>query len=99
MNFIKRAILSMKKNRNIINFDGGLSDCYKFSVGRICNPKCIKSCGCSKKKLGADVTLGLDFDKLGQQARETGEMPKPPKLNTKEADQLAKSKYVKIIIT
>ncbi|WP_218925004.1 ABC transporter permease, partial [Bacillus wiedmannii] len=49
----------------------------------------------ARKKLGADVTLGLDFDKLGQQARETGEMPKPTKLNTKEADQLAKSKYVK----
>lgn len=54
-----------------------------------------KSCGCSKKKLGADVTLSLDFDKLGQQARETGEMPNPPKLKTKETDQLANSKYVK----
>ncbi len=54
-----------------------------------------KAADAARKKLGADVTLGLDFDKLGQQARETGEMPKPPKLNTKEADQLAKSKYVK----
>lgn len=49
----------------------------------------------ARKKLGADVTLGLDFDKLGKQARESGEMPNPPHLNTKEADQLAKSKYVK----
>ncbi len=54
-----------------------------------------KAADAARKKLGADVTLGLDFDKLGQQARETGEMPKPPKLNTKETDQLAKSKYVK----
>ncbi len=54
-----------------------------------------KAADAARKKLGADVTLGLDFDKLGQQARETGEMPKPPKLNTKEADQLAKSKHVK----
>ena len=54
-----------------------------------------KAADAARKKLGADVTLSLDFDKLGQQARETGEMPNPPKLNTKEADQLAKSKYVK----
>ncbi|PGO20384.1 permease, partial [Bacillus cereus] len=49
----------------------------------------------ARKKLGADVTLGLDFDKLVKQARETGEAPNPPQLNTKETDQLAKSKYVK----
>lgn len=54
-----------------------------------------KAADAARKKLGADVTLGLDFDKLGKQARETGEMPNPPHLNTKEADQLAKSKYVK----
>ena len=28
-----------------------------------------KSSGCCEKKLGADVTLGLDFDKLGQKLR------------------------------
>ena len=34
--------------------------------------------GCfARKKLGADVTLGLDFDKIGQKAKETGEMPNP----------------------
>ncbi|MFE5131627.1 ABC transporter permease, partial [Bacillus mobilis] len=54
-----------------------------------------KAADAARKKLGADVTLGLDFDKLGQKARETGEMPKPPQLNIKETDQLAKSKYVK----
>ena len=54
-----------------------------------------KSSGCCEKKLGADVTLGLDFDKLGQKAKETGEMPSPPQLDTKETEQLAKSKYVK----
>ncbi|MEH7536760.1 ABC transporter permease, partial [Bacillus toyonensis] len=54
-----------------------------------------KAADAARKKLGADVTLSLDFDKLGQQAQKTGEMPNPPKLNTKEADQLAKSKYVK----
>ncbi len=69
MNFMKRAILSMKKDRNIINFDGSFSDCYKFGSFRFHNPKCIKSSGCCKKKLGADVTLGLDFDKLGQKLR------------------------------
>lgn len=54
-----------------------------------------KAADSARKKLGADVTLGLDSDKLVKQARETGEMPNPPHLNTKEADQLAKSKYVK----
>ena len=54
-----------------------------------------KSSGCCKKKLGADVTLSLDFDKIGQKAKETGEMPNPPQLDAKETDQLAKSKYVK----
>ena len=49
----------------------------------------------ARKKLGADVTLGLDFDKIGQKAKETGEMPNPPRLDAKETDQLAKSKYVK----
>ena len=32
----------------------------------------------AEEKLGADVTLGLDFDKIGQKAKETGEMPNPP---------------------
>ncbi|MEC2376816.1 ABC transporter permease, partial [Bacillus thuringiensis] len=54
-----------------------------------------KAADAARKKLGADVTLGLDFDKLGQKAKETGEMPNPPQLDAKETDQLAKSKYVK----
>ncbi|EEL37363.1 ABC transporter permease protein [Bacillus cereus Rock3-29] len=54
-----------------------------------------KAADSARKNLGADVTLGLDFDKLGKQARETGEAPNPPQLNTKETDQLAKSKHVK----
>lgn len=43
-----------------------------------------KSSGRCKKKLGADVTLGLDFDKIGQKAKETGEMPNPPQLDAKK---------------
>ncbi|TKJ02223.1 ABC transporter permease, partial [Bacillus cereus] len=54
-----------------------------------------KAADAARKKLGADVTLGLDFDKLGQKAKETGEMPNPPQLDTKETEQLAKSQYVK----
>ena len=43
-----------------------------------------KSSGSLQEKLGADVTLGLDFDKIGQKAKETGEMPNPPRLDAKE---------------
>ncbi|PEI33508.1 permease [Bacillus wiedmannii] len=97
MNFIKRAILSMKKRigTSLILMAVFLIVTNLVLAGFTIQNASKKAADAARKKLGADVTLGLDFDKLGQQARETGEMPKPPKLNTKEADQLAKSKYVK----
>ncbi|MBE7129954.1 ABC transporter permease [Bacillus mycoides] len=97
MNFIKRAILSMKKRigTSLILIAVFLIVTNLVLAGFAIQNASKKAADSARKKLGADVTLGLDFDKLGQQARETGEMPKPPKLNTKEADQLAKSKHVK----
>ncbi|MCU7668400.1 ABC transporter permease [Bacillus thuringiensis] len=97
MNFIKRAILSMKKRigTSLILMAVFLIVTNLVLAGFTIQNASKKAADAARKKLGADVTLGLDFDKLGQQARETGEMPKPPKLNTKETDQLAKSKYVK----
>jgi putative ABC transport system permease protein len=97
MNFIKRAILSMKKRigTSLILMAVFLIVTNLVLAGFTIQNASKKKLRMQQKKLGADVTLGLDFDKLGQEARETGEMPKPPKLNTKEADQLAKSKYVK----
>jgi len=97
MNFIKRAILSMKKRigTSLILVAVFLIVTNLVLAGFAIQNASKKAADAARKKLGADVTLGLDFDKLGQQARETGEMPKPPKLNTKEADQLAKSKFVK----
>ncbi|PED85210.1 permease [Bacillus cereus] len=97
MNFIKRAILSMKKRigTSLILMAVFLIVTNLVLAGFTIQNASKKAADSARKKLGADVTLGLDFDKLSQQARETGEMPKPPKLNTKEADQLAKSKYVK----
>ena len=97
MNFIKRAILSMKKRigTSLILIAVFLIVTNLVLAGFAIQNASKKAADAARKKLGADVTLGLDFDKLGQQARETGEMPKPPKLNTKEADQLAKSKHVK----
>ncbi|MRC19432.1 FtsX-like permease family protein [Bacillus thuringiensis] len=97
MNFMKRAILSMKKRvgTSLILMAVFLIVTNLVLAGFAIQNASKKAADAARKKLGADVTLGLDFDKLGQQARETGEMPKPPKLNTKEADQLAKSKYVK----
>ncbi|WP_100619010.1 ABC transporter permease [Bacillus cereus] len=97
MNFMKRAILSMKKRvgTSLILMAVFLIVTNLVLAGFAIQNASKKAADAARKKLGADVTLGLDFDKLGQQARETGEMPKPPKLNIKEADQLAKSKYVK----
>ncbi len=97
MNFMKRAILSMKKRvgTSLILMAVFLIVTNLVLAGFTIQNASKKVADAARKKLGADVTLSLDFDKLGQQARETGEMPNPPKLNTKEADQLAKSKYVK----
>ncbi|HDR7670706.1 TPA: ABC transporter permease [Bacillus wiedmannii] len=96
MNFMKRAILSMKKRigTSLILMAVFLIVTNLVLSGFTIQNASKKAADAARKKLGADVTLGLDFDKLGQQARETGEMPNLPKLNTKEADQLADSKYV-----
>ncbi|MGG3730088.1 ABC transporter permease [Bacillus wiedmannii] len=97
MNFMKRAILSMKKRigTSLILMAIFLIVTNLVLSGFTIQNASKKAADAARKKLGADVTLSLDFDKLGQQARETGEMPNPPKLNTKETDQLAKSKHVK----
>ncbi|MBE5107312.1 ABC transporter permease [Bacillus thuringiensis] len=97
MNFIKRAILSMKKRigTSLILMAVFLIVTNLVLAGFTIQNASKKAADSARKKLGADVTLGLDFDKLGKQARETGEAPNPPQLNTKETDQLAKSKHVK----
>ncbi|MEH7785254.1 ABC transporter permease [Bacillus thuringiensis] len=97
MNFMKRAILSMKKRigTSLILMAVFLIVTNLVLSGFTIQNASKKAADSARKKLGADVTLGLDFDKLGKQARETGEMPNPPQLNTKETDQLAKSKHVK----
>ncbi|OJD59916.1 permease [Bacillus sp. N35-10-4] len=97
MNFIKRAILSMKKRigTSLILMAVFLIVTNLVLSGFTIQNASKKAADAARKKLGADVTLSLDFDKLGQKARETGEMPKPPQLNIKETDQLAQSKYVK----
>ncbi|MGK0532535.1 ABC transporter permease [Bacillus sp. 'calajunan'] len=96
MNFMKRAILSMKKRigTSLILMAVFLIVTNLVLSGFTIQNASKKAADAARKKLGADVTLSLDFDKLGQQASETGEMPNLPKLNTKEADQLADSKYV-----
>ncbi|RBP28776.1 MULTISPECIES: ABC transporter permease [Bacillus] len=97
MNFMKRAILSMKKRvgTSLILMAVFLIVTNLVLAGFTIQNASKKAADAARKKLGADVTLGLDFDKLGKQARETGEAPNPPHLNTKETDQLAKSKHVK----
>ncbi|MEJ9127155.1 ABC transporter permease, partial [Bacillus cereus] len=97
MNFMKRAILSMKKRigTSLILMAVFLIVTNLVLSGFTIQNASKKAADAARKKLGADVTLGLDFDKIGQKAKETGEMPNPPQLDAKETDQLAKSKYVK----
>ncbi|PEA89582.1 ABC transporter permease [Bacillus thuringiensis] len=97
MNFIKRAILSMRKRigTSLILMAVFLIVTNLVLAGFAIQNASKKAADSARKKLGADVTLSLDFDKLGKQARETGERPNPPQLNTKETDQIAKSKHVK----
>ncbi|HHT7189198.1 ABC transporter permease [Bacillus cereus group sp. Bc222] len=97
MNFMKRAILSMKKRvgTSLILMAVFLIVTNLVLAGFTIQNASKKAEDAARKKLGADVTLSLDFDKIGQKAKETGEMPNPPQLNSKETDQLTKSKYVK----
>lgn len=94
---MKRAILSMKKRigTSLILMAVFLIVTNLVLSGFTIQNASKKAADAARKKLGADVTLGLDFDKIGQKAKETGEMPNPPQLDAKETDQLAKSKYVK----
>ena len=82
MNFMKRAILSMKKRvgTSLILMAVFLIVTNLVLAGFTIQNASKKAADAARKKLGADVTLSLDFDKLGQQARETGEMPNPPSL-------------------
>ncbi|PFR46389.1 ABC transporter permease [Bacillus cereus] len=97
MNFMKRAILSMKKRigTSLILMAVFLIVTNLVLSGFTIQNASKKAADAARKKLGADVTLGLNFDKLGQKAKESGEMPNPPQLDAKETDQLAESKYVK----
>ncbi|MEB9441793.1 ABC transporter permease [Bacillus cereus] len=97
MNFMKRAILSMKKRigTSLILMAVFLIVTNLVLSGFTIQNASKKAADAARKKLGADVTLSLDFDKIGQKAKETGEMPNPPQLDAKETDQLAKSTYVK----
>ncbi|ALQ68327.1 ABC transporter permease [Bacillus thuringiensis] len=97
MNFMKRAILSMKKRigTSLILMAVFLIVTNLVLSGFTIQNASKKAADAARKKLGVDVTLGLNFDKLGQKAKESGEMPNPPQLDAKETDQLAESKYVK----
>lgn len=99
MNFIKRAFLSMKqrKVKSLIFL------CIFFIVtnlvlaGFAIQNASQKASDLAREKLGADVTLKPDFEKIMKQAREKGgggEI-KAPSLDEKTVETLAKSQYVK----
>ncbi|PFN20863.1 ABC transporter permease [Bacillus cereus] len=99
MNFIKRAFLSMKqrKVKSLIFL------CIFFIVtnlvlaGFAIQNASQKASDLARKKLGADVTLKLDMEKVMKQAQSggTGGRVETPTLDEKEVEKLAKSSYVK----
>ncbi|MDH2889025.1 MULTISPECIES: ABC transporter permease [Bacillus cereus group] len=96
MNFIKRAILSMKKRKgtSFILLGVFLIVTNLVLAGFTIQNASKKAAESARKKLGTDVTLSFDYDKA-EKARGTGGMPHPPNLNAKLASQLGKSQYVK----
>lgn len=97
MNFIKRAFLSMKqrKVKSLIFL------CIFFIVtnlvlaGFAIQNASQKASDLARKKLGADVTLKPDFEKIMKQEGGNGGVIKSPSLDEKTVEKLAKSQYVK----
>ncbi|WP_144508725.1 ABC transporter permease [Bacillus mycoides] len=99
MNFIKRAFLSMKqrKVKSLIFL------CIFFIVtnlvlaGFAIQNASQQASDLARKKLGADVTLNLDMEKVIKQAQAGGKggMIETPSLDKSEVEKLAKSSYVK----
>lgn len=102
MNFIKRAFLSVlaRKGKSLILFGVFLVVTNLVLAGFSMQNVTETASDLARKKLGVDVSLGLNPDKLPkyiekQREENPNESVKLPELSTKEADKLAKSPYVK----
>ncbi|MBK3497267.1 ABC transporter permease, partial [Viridibacillus sp. YIM B01967] len=102
MNFIKRAFLSVsaRKGKSLILFTIFLVVANLTLAGFAMQNVTETANDLARKKLGVDVSLGLDFEKLQKNiAKQREENPngriQRPELSSEEADLLAKSSYVK----
>ncbi|MDM5155302.1 ABC transporter permease [Bacillus sp. DX1.1] len=102
MNFIKRAFLSVqaRKGKSLILFTVFVVVTNLVLAGFAIQNVSKTANDLARKKLGVDVTLGLDGDKFQQYAlKQREERPNEriqrPEISTEEADKLAKSSYVK----
>lgn len=102
MNFIKRAFLSVqaKKGKSLILLAVFFVVTNLVLAGFAMQNVTDTASDLARKKLGVDVTLGVDMDKLQkyvQKEREKNpnEVFKRPEITTEEADKLAESTYVK----
>ncbi|HEY2494382.1 MAG TPA: ABC transporter permease [Paenibacillus sp.] len=102
MNFIKRAFLSIqaRKGKSLILFTVFLVLTNLVLAGFAIQNVTETANDLARKKLGVDVTLGLDGDKFQnyvqkQRSEKPNERIHRPEISTEEADQLAESPYVK----
>ncbi|MFE0505079.1 ABC transporter permease [Peribacillus butanolivorans] len=102
MNFIKRAFLSVRarKGKSLILFAVFLVVTNLVLAGFAMQNVTETASDLARKKLGVDVTLGLDPEKFQkkmekQMEENPNERIKMPEISTEEADKLAKSPYVK----
>ncbi|MGE7625146.1 ABC transporter permease [Viridibacillus sp. NPDC096237] len=102
MNFIKRAFLSVRarKGKSLILFTVFLVVANLTLAGFAMQNVTETASDLARKKLGVEVTLGLDHEKLQKHIeKQVEENPNEriniPEISTDEADKLAKSSYVK----
>ncbi len=102
MNFIKRAFLSVqaRKGKSLILFVVFLVVSNLVLAGFAMQNVTETASDLARKKLGVDVTLGLDGEKFQKYVqKQRNENPNErihrSELSTEKADQLAESPYVK----
>ncbi|OAB35312.1 ABC transporter permease [Paenibacillus glacialis] len=102
MNFIKRAFLSVqaRKGKSLILFVVFLVVSNLVLAGFAMQNVTETASDLARKKLGVDITLGLDGEKFQKYVqKQRNENPNErihrPELSTEEADKLAESPYVK----
>ncbi|MFF8914240.1 ABC transporter permease [Streptomyces sp. NPDC015032] len=93
MNFLKRAGLSLwfRKGKTLIMLATFLAISAMVLGGVLIRDATVRAGDAAKNKIGADVTMGMDMNKLTQ----SGGMPQAPQITTSTVDKIADSPLVK----